>query len=164
MLAVCEERVSVNMGEIRVSRDPRQLLVAYGLGSCICVCAYDPALKLGGMLHALIPERQNGQPVSAKFADVGVKMLIEELETKGALRQRLIVKLAGGAQVLAVPGMTGRFDIGARNAEAALNALSQLGVRPIAKDIGGNMGRTVLMQIHDGKVTVRFTNGSLREL
>jgi chemotaxis protein CheC len=36
---------------------PDEVLVAYGLGSCVAVCLYDPAARVGGMLHALLPHR-----------------------------------------------------------------------------------------------------------
>ena len=63
--------LAVGLGEIKVSRRPVEMLVAYGLGSCVGVGMYDPAARVAGLLHAVLPERLNrAEPISAKYITV----------------------------------------------------------------------------------------------
>ena len=48
--------ISIGLGEVKVSRDPGDVLVAYGLGSCLGIGFYDPIARAAGMLHAVLPE------------------------------------------------------------------------------------------------------------
>ncbi len=163
---VAENVVAVPIGEIIVSDKAGDVLVAYGLGSCVAVCVYDPIAHVGGMLHALLPQATNpitsakGKGKSparkAKFVDQGVPMLIETVSAFGGRRSRLIVRLCGGAQVLSAPGFEGdRLKIGERNVLAAENALKEIGLKIDAQDTGGAIGRTVKMHIANGQVLVR---------
>ena len=43
--------VIVGVADMKVSRDPRVILVTHSLGSCIGVAVYDPVVKVGGLLH-----------------------------------------------------------------------------------------------------------------
>ena len=42
---------SIGLGEMVISRDPQDVLVAYGLGSCVGVGMYDPTARVAGMVH-----------------------------------------------------------------------------------------------------------------
>ncbi|HEO72263.1 MAG TPA: chemotaxis protein CheD [Candidatus Hydrogenedentes bacterium] len=148
--------ISVGLGELRVSRDPGACLVAHGLGSCVGVCAYDPVAKVGAMLHAMLPEhngRASAQPT--KYVDSGIRHMLEELASQGALRQRLAVYLTGGAHMLVAPGFKNALNIGARNADMAREVLEREGLRLAGADTGGHWGRTIKLYINDGKITVR---------
>ncbi len=163
---MAENVLAVPISEIIVSDNADDILVAYGLGSCVAVCVYDPIARVGGMLHALLPQASN--PITrgkskrgastrkAKFVDQGVPMLIEEISALGGRRSRLIVRLCGGAQVLSAPGFDGdRLKIGERNVLAAESALSGLGLKVDAQDTGGQIGRTVKLHIANGQLIVR---------
>ena len=163
---VAENVLAVPIGEIIVSDKAQDVLVAYGLGSCVAVCVYDPVARVGGMLHALLPEasnpvtgtkRQSSKAVrQAKFVDQGVPMLVEAVSALGGRCDRLIVRLCGGAQVLSAPGFENeRLRIGERNVLAAENVLEMLGLKIKAQDTGGTIGRTVRMYIADGQVMIR---------
>ena len=152
---------AVSIGEMALSQKPGDLLIAYGLGSCVAVCLYDPALHLAGMIHSLLPSALHasggGQEGVAKFVDRGVPLLLEAMLKAGANRGRLVVKLAGGAQMLNAISFNsaGTLNIGERNAQAAQEALRALGLRIHAQDTGGAAGRTVRMNVLDGRVTVK---------
>jgi chemotaxis protein CheD len=153
---------AVPIGEIVVSKAPEDVLVAYGLGSCVAICLYDPVTRVGGMLHALLPtapgtnnHRRNPGKLT-KFVDQGTPMLVESLLSLGARRTRLVAKLCGGAKVLSAPGFEeGPLNIGARNVLAAESALQTQRLQIKAQDTGGNTGRTVRLHIADGTVTVK---------
>ncbi len=152
---------SVSIGEIVVSDAPDDVLVAYGLGSCVAVCLYDPVAHVGGMLHALLPNDPSNSGSrgphnnQAKFADEGIPMLFNAIQQAGARRSRLVVKLAGGANVLSAPGLNGTLNIGQRNVQTAESILRRAGLHIRASATGGQIGRTVKLHVHDGQVTVR---------
>ena len=148
---------TVPIGEIVVSGTLDDVLVAYGVGSCVAICLYDPIVQVGGMLHALLPsapsgDRNGGRP---KFVDQGMQLLVKELQTLGAKPRRLIAQYCGGAQVLNTPGFNGALNIGQRNIVAAQMALDAAGLRVQAQETGGRIGRTVRFYIADGRVTLR---------
>ncbi len=155
---------SVPIGEIVTSDSARDVLVAYGLGSCVAVCLYDPVARVGGMLHALLPtapgsvSSDNGHnpPSAAKFVDQGTPLLIEALLKLGARRSRLIAQLCGGAQTLSAPGFEEDvLNIGQRNVRAAKDTLYAERIWIQAHATGGRVGRTVRFYIADGRATVK---------
>lgn len=159
MVNVTENLHAVSIGEMVVSNKPNDILVAYGLGSCVAVCMYDAQARVGGMIHSLLPtSKLNGSSPNttvAKFVDHGVPLLLETVLGKGASRSRLVVHLCGGAQMLAAPGFSDALNIGKRNVETAEKLLAGLGFRIRAQSTGGHAGRTVRLYIVDGKITVK---------
>jgi chemotaxis protein CheD len=144
------------MAEIQVLRTSGQL-ACLGLGSCIGLCMLDPEAKVAGMVHIMLPEAYAGKPVEkpGKFADTGVVQLIRMMERAGAIRNRLLVAYAGGAQVFSFGNGESRLDIGARNAAAVQVQLQGQGMRARAYDVGGNLGRTVTFSLETGQIRVR---------
>jgi chemotaxis protein CheD len=141
-----------------ISDASEDVLIAYGLGSCVAVCLYDPLTRVGGMLHALLPTAPNENSANdkrTKFVDQGVPLLIKALTQSGARRTHLIAQLCGGAQVLSAPGLNSMLDIGERNVHAAETALQAAGLRIRGQATGGSIGRTVKFYIANGRVTTR---------
>ncbi|MEW6723418.1 MAG: chemotaxis protein CheD [Bacillota bacterium] len=155
----------VGLGELKVAGSG-DLLVAYGLGSCVAVAIYDRGRQLGGMAHVMLAASQPGQPVGqpGKYADTAVTALIEQLLAQGAMRFALEAKLAGGAQLLQLGRAYNWLDIGARNAEASLTRLAACRVRVAATDLGGNYGRTVQLDPATGELTVSTVGRGQRVL
>jgi chemotaxis protein CheD len=152
--------INVSLGQIVVSRDPQDILVAYGLGSCVAIGCWDPKQGIGGMLHAVLPERTNGaDPLSGKFVDSGIEGLLYQLERCGADRRRLVTWMAGGANMLVNAALGQSFEIGIRNVNAAQQTLQRLNLPLKAKQVGGNSGRTVRLYISDGHATIRTVGG-----
>ncbi len=159
--------VPVGIGELRASRDPLEILVAYGLGSCVGVCLYDPQTKAGGLAHVMLPDsgEASSQRPPSKFADRAVPMLLEEVVKLGAVPRRIVGKIAGGAQMLAGPGFSvNGFNVGERNVEAVRLALERHGVPLLKADTGGNRGRTLALHLSSGKVLVRTIGEKEAEL
>ncbi|MCB0191134.1 MAG: chemotaxis protein CheD [Anaerolineae bacterium] len=149
---------AISIGEMIVSNTPDDVLVAYGLGSCVAICLYDPVTKVGGMLHALLPHansQQNGNNVPAKFVDSGFPLLLKSMVQRRGERNRLVVYLCGGAQLISAPNFSDMLKIGQRNVEAAHNALKIARLNIRNQDTGGNAGRTVKLHIDTGHVTVK---------
>jgi len=148
--------VAIGLGEFSISGDPETVLVAYGLGSCVGVTIYDPQARIGGMAHVVLPERigDGRDDAGAKYADVAVDRLVDELERAGGRRARMIAKMAGGAQLLSLPLNGHRWDIGERNIVAVRQAIDRNRLTIVAHEVGGNYGRTMRLQVRDGKVVV----------
>ena len=157
--------INIGLGERYVSSSSLDVLVAYGLGSCLGICMLDPVRRISGLLHAVLPLRTNGaDPLSPKYVDSGIEGLIQEMIKLGAERRRLIVRMAGGANMLTASGLSGTFDIGTRNINSAHATFQRLGMTLKAEDVGGNLGRTVRVYVAEGRMTVRILNGKEQEL
>lgn len=163
-----KEPTNVGLGELAISRNPEDILVAYGLGSCIGVAMIDPVSKVSGLLHAVLPRAKDGLQVGdknpSKFVESGIDNLIATLIQEGANRARLAVHLVGGANMLLASGVTHSFDIGTRNIEAAYATLNRLKLPLSAAEVGGHMGRTVRVYVADSRVTVRVAGEKEHEI
>ena len=162
-IARADTLIAVGLGEIRASRDPDAVLVSFGLGSCVAVCAYDLSARVGGMMHVVLPycsNKESARKFPGKYADIGMPMLIREMENSGALRTRIRVKIAGGASVIHAATFDGLLDMGQKNVVAVRAALEREGVPILSFDTGGNKGRSVWMQVGTGAMTVRTATGA----
>ncbi|MHC4425102.1 MAG: chemotaxis protein CheD [Planctomycetota bacterium] len=150
------KRIIVNVSDGKVSNNPMDTLATFSLGSCIGVCLYDPATRIGGMLHYQLPnstmdaERAKESPMM--FADTGMQILIRKMLSLGANKKRMQIKIAGGAAM--EDGPKG-FDIGKRNHLAIKKVLWQNSMFLDAEDVGGASPRNLYMNIADGAVTVK---------
>jgi chemotaxis protein CheD len=161
------ETFPVGLGELKVGSRPEQVLVCYGLGSCVGLTLYDPVAHVGVMVHVVLPDSSLSRGQDAppgKFADTGVLAAIDEAVKAGANRSRLIARIAGGARMLNVVGAGSKLDIGARNAEAVRAALQSQKIRLTADDTGGTYGRTLQLFIGSGRLLVSTVGRGEREL
>lgn len=146
----------VRMGEMAVSANPTDELMALGLGSCIGLAIVDRRAGVAGLAHIVLPESHpGGDP--GKFADTAVPALVERMRRDGAVVRRMEAVIAGGARMFE---MSGGLDIGARNDQAVRAALTQARVALRATETGGNQGRTVRINVGDGTVSVRAAGQS----
>ena len=94
----------VGISDMHISDQPEETIVTYSLGSCIGITAFDPVRKIGGMIHYMLPSSSiapdKARTKPAMFADTGVPMLLNKLLSLGALKGRLVIKVAGGAQLM----------------------------------------------------------------
>lgn len=145
---------SVRMGELAVARG-EQVLAAVGLGSCIGVALIDREAHVAGLAHVLLPEPASGREgTEARYASTAVPALLEHVLQAGAVRERLVAKLAGGASMFEGLSATGVGAVGERNAAAVRRALERLRIPVVGEDVGGTWGRTVHLQASDGAYIV----------
>ena len=148
-------QLTVDIADIKVSNDPECVIVTYALGSCIAVMCYDPQVKVGGMIHFMLPFSKTAPEKAvlrpAMFCDTGVPELFEALYKLGAKKGNIVVKVAGGGQLW---DDRGTFDIGRRNYTALRKLFWVNGIMIAAEDVGGNLSRTARLYLRDGKVTV----------
>ena len=155
----------VGIADMKVSNNPEDTLITHALGSCIGVIVYDPVVKVGGLLHFMLPESKVN-PQKAKenpymFADTGVPLLFKTCYKYGAEKKRMIVKVAGGAQIM---DEAGHFNIGKRNYAMLRKIFWRNGVLIKAEDVGGMVNRTVELDIATGEVRLKIPGQGIRKL
>ena len=158
--------IAVGLGEMSVSNDSSVVLACLGLGSCIGVSAYDPVSHVGGMAHVVLPQGNEAdcQKSPAKFANSVLPFLLSEMEKKGAMRSRVILKIAGGAKIINNVPAKSILDIGDRNVTALKAALKDHKLEVKAEDLMGKLGRSMWLHIETGTTRVRTTSGPVAEL
>ncbi|MEQ1911254.1 MAG: chemotaxis protein CheD [Vicinamibacterales bacterium] len=147
-------RIVIGIGECAVSPDPDAVIVTHALGSCVAVCLWDPVVRVGGMIHVLLPDstinptRAAGQP--AAFADTGIPLLFRAAYELGVKKSRCRVHVIGGATIstggLSLP------SVGKRNILAVRQILWRNGVLVEREEVGGTAARNVTLSVADGAV------------
>ncbi len=138
------EMIKVGMADMNVCKAPNAI-TTLGLGSCIGVVLYDVRTKTCGMVHIMLPDstiiKNNENP--AKFADTGIRDMIDKLSKMGIMRNTLLAKIAGGAQMFAFNTNNEMLKVGQRNAEAVRKILAGYGIKIVSEDCGSTYGRTI---------------------
>lgn len=159
------ELIRVGMADYKVGKAP-DVIISYGLGSCIGISLYDPQRKVGGLLHIMLPDSTQSRASEnpAKFADTGIPLMLDEVIKLGAVRSRIVAKIAGGAQMFAFANATDIMRVGARNADAVKRILQELKIPLCAEDVGGNYGRTVQIDLETGIYRVKTIDKGDKEI
>lgn len=147
---------TVGIADMQVTTDPNYLLITHALGSCLGITIYDPVVRVGGMLHVMLPHSKIDVVKAGlkphMYVDTGVPMMFREAYQLGARKERMAVKVAGGAQLM---DESGRFRIGERNIAMLRKILWKNGISIEAEDVGGGLSRTLTLDIATGEVTIR---------
>ena len=131
-------------------------IITYALGSCIGIALYDPMIKLGALVHIMLPERVNSDANIFKYADTGVRETLRKLYAYGAVKHRMTAKIAGGAKMFDMKGKSSAMgNIGERNAQMVKRVLMQEGIRIVKEDTGANYARTMSIDLASGMVLVK---------
>lgn len=155
--------VQVCIAEYKVVRSPGKL-ITLGLGSCIGVGIFDPVVKIGGLLHLMLPDSTSFKDTSkpAKFADLGIPLMLEEMVKNGASIMRMQAKLVGGAQMFTGMDEKMVLNIGMRNVEKVREILQGYKIKILSEEVGGNRGRTMILDTATGKVTIRMLGNEFK--
>ncbi len=157
--------IIVGVADMKVSNDPEGILVAYSVGSCIGVAIYDPVVKVGGMLHYMLPQssldNRKAKKNPSMFADTGIPLLFKETYRLGAKKDRLRVTVVGGAQILDQKGL---FNIGKRNYMVLKKMFLKNNVRIDFEDVGSNVTRTLKLEIESGKAWLRVSGLGMQQI
>lgn len=143
------KRIHVVQGEFAVSADP-EIMMGTILGSCVAACMRDPVAGVGGMNHFLLPGEQDdldGGPPSLRYGVQSMELLLNALYRMGARRERLEVKLFGGARVI-----DGLSDVGQQNAAFAERFLASEGIQMIGGSLRGEQARRIQFWPVSGRV------------
>ena len=123
------------------------------LGSCVAVCLFDNVKKIGGINHYMLPLWNGNGLASPKFGNIATEKLIEKMLKNGASLNTMVAKVFGGANQ-----MESSMNIGERNIEIAKEVLNQHGVKIIAENTGGAIGRKLRYNTSNGQVMMKFLN------
>lgn len=136
--------------------------MTYSLGSCIGVTIWDPEVRVGGMIHYMLPEStlspEKAKARPAMFADTGIPLLFRSVYKLGAIKKRVIVKVAGGSQLL---DDNGTFAIGKRNYVMLRKIFWKNGILIDNEHVGGSLSRTLRLNIETGRVTIKMRQGEI---
>lgn len=157
--------IKVGMADLQSSRHPC-VLTTLGLGSCVGIALYDSTRKIAGLAHIMLPSSQQAKNNSniAKFADTAINKLVDDMIKLGAVRNAMVAKLAGGAQMFSFSEASEMMRIGARNVIASKEILTGLKIPIIAEDTGGNYGRTIELNSENGKLMVKTIGHGVKEI
>lgn len=146
-------RVYLHPGEVFAAADPS--VVTTILGSCVAACIWDPARRVGGANHYLLPYWVGNGFSSARFGNVAVHDLVERLLRLGSRKSDLQAKVFGGACV--IDAFAGRGEhLGTKNVEMGLKALRHEGIPVVAEDVGGRRGRRIVFHTDTGVALVKL--------
>ena len=152
---MANQKVTVGIADMKLLQGSG-ILITYSLGSCIGLCFHDPRLKLGALLHIMLPlNMEAGRTHPLKYADTGIKETLRQMEIRGASRARMTVKIAGGAKMFAVAGGGSLGNIGQRNIESVQAIMRRENLRLLGQQIGGTVARTLLFDVVSGQACVR---------
>ncbi len=128
------------------------------LGSCVAVCLFDQHLKIGGINHYMLPFWNGNGLASPKYGNIATEKLIEKMLRNGATIQNMVAKVFGGANQ-----MNTSLKIGDQNVEIARQTLSNNGIKIVAENVGGDVGRKLRYNTGTGQVMMKFLTKSERK-
>lgn len=153
---MAKQMIKVGMADLNVCKVP-DALTTLGLGSCVGIVLYDPITKVSGLAHVMLPDStqiRNNSNV-AKFADTAIVKLIEDMIALGAVKSRLVAKIAGGAQMFSFGSTNDLMRIGDRNVVATKTLLKKLDIKLLAEETGENYGRTIEFYSETGDLLIK---------
>ncbi len=147
--------IVVDIADLRVTDDPGVELVTYALGSCIGLSIWDPVARVGGLLHYMLPNSSlsplKARTVPAMFADTGIPLLFKAAYELGAVKYRLIAKVAGGAAMFETSDV---MDVGRHNYLMLRKLFWRNGVMIAGEHVGDSTNRTMRLDVATGRTTV----------
>lgn len=143
----------VGVAEMKISNQPDDIIVTHALGSCLGIAIHDPVTLVGGILHVMLPS-SNVSPDKAEknpcmFVDTGTPQFFRAIYSQGGQKNRLIVKVAGGAAI--GQGKEDFFAIGKRNFVMLRKLFWKNGIMIASQDVGGKLARTLYLDIKTGR-------------
>lgn len=149
------KQVTVGIADMKFARQ-EGVLITYALGSCVGISLYDPMIKLGALVHIMLPETYGRNESNLfKYADTGLAETFRKIEIMGARKIRLTAKIAGGAKMFESQGSSALGNIGERNIISVKEILRGQGIRLAASDVGENYARTMSFDVSTGVVKIR---------
>jgi chemotaxis protein CheD len=127
-------------------------VVATILGSCVAVCLWDSARRMGGMNHFVLP-RATARDADERYGDFAIERLIERMTMLGSRVDNLRAKVFGGANVLPVGASA--LTVGRQNVDMAGELLGRHRIPVVARRVGGSSGLRIWLDTRSGGVAVR---------
>jgi len=125
----------VIQGEFHVASGDDVVLTTI-LGSCVAACIRDPVTGMGGMNHFLLPGEAGDEGM--RYGVQSMELLLNALLRKGCKRERLEVKLFGGAH-----RFDGLSNVGGQNSDFAERFIRDEGLRHVGGSLRGDRARRI---------------------
>jgi chemotaxis protein CheD len=132
--------------------DPGAFQISTVLGSCVALCLWDSVAKIGGMNHYMLPFWNGEGLATPKYGNIAIEKLLSRMLRLGCRRENLVAKIFGGANVTSSGNEV--FMIGDRNIMLANEMLDKYGIAIQSSDVGGHVGRKVIMNSATGVIMV----------
>jgi chemotaxis protein CheD len=151
-------KVHVIQGQYHVSSDTDLMLTTI-LGSCVAACIRDPVAGVGGMNHFLLPGTSEGGGEGLRYGVQSMELLVNALLRRGARRNRLEVKLFGGARL--IDGLT---DVGSQNAAFGERFVRDEGLTYVGGSLRGQRARRIQYWPVSGRARQVLLEGQDRQV
>lgn len=138
------------------------------LGSCVSLTLWHARMRIGGMCHYMMAERDHrtepaGQKPDGRYATEAFELFLQHMEKAGTRPSEYQAKLFGGANMFSQKA-EGKLDIGARNIEVAHQFLAVQHIALLAEHIGGSGRRKLHFDVWSGNVWLAFPEGAGAEI
>ena len=154
--------INVGIGATSVSNSPNILRTI--IGSCVAICLYDSKQKIGGLSHIMLPTSQLNSSFKKKYADTAIPILVKELEMSGVKKGNMVAKLVGGASMFNLSENSKMSKIGRDNVSKVTEILNQYDIKIIARDVGGNNGRTIDFFLENGDIKIKSIGKTIKTI
>lgn len=152
------ERHHVASGSFYVNTSEAKILQAF-LGTCVAIALYDSKAKVGGILHALLPEPQSpSYPLyPEKYLSTGLPICLEKLYEMGATTENLTAYMAGGGLVQPIEKQDVYLNIGGNSVEIANKILNDKGIRIKKSETGGMFGYSLYLNMETWETDINHS-------
>ncbi len=145
--------IHVKIGEVKVGHSGDILKAT--LGSCVGIAFIWKKKGIFGLAHCLLPEAYAPSfDISAKFVSQAVPSLMVLLKITNKDIKEIEVFYAGGGNMMSQLARKNVDHVGLLNIAAVKKYLSEQGFRYKELDVGGEVGRQILVDCNSGEVTV----------
>ncbi|MGD8781789.1 MAG: chemotaxis protein CheD [Ignavibacteria bacterium] len=133
------------------------------LGSCIAVTMYVPRLRIGAMIHCLLPSPGGKEDRSCsdcfskfKYISCAIPLVFKSLEKFYIDPREVEVKIFGGANLIFHNRNNNTANtIGQKNINLANKIILEKNLEIKSFDTGGNIGRKIYFLIESGEVYLK---------
>ena len=153
--------VRILQGDYYATSNPNEA-VTTTLGSCIAVCVRDPVIQFGGMNHFVLPvpsrnrDDENGVSLALRYGSFAIEKLVNVVLGEGGQRERLEVKVFGGAKII-----KGTGRVGYHNADFVEQYLRRERLPIAAQHLRGSFPRKIRYWPSTGLVELRELKNEL---
>lgn len=157
--------IRVGIADLKAAQSPARI-VTIGLGSCVGITLFDKINNIGGLAHIMLPDSTQftNKTNPAKFPDLAIPLLLQEMIKLGANKSVIFAKIGGGASMFNFSDSNLTMDIGNRNVNSVKEILSKMSIPLRGQDTGGNKGRTMILDVVTGKTYIKTIDQGTKEI
>ncbi len=140
------KRTIIYIGGVFASRQPAA--VSTVLGSCVSACLFDPAAKVGGMNHFMLPDGDEGD-LPTRYGVHAMEVLINQVMKLGGDKRRFQAKVFGGGHVLKIHSSS--LTVPEKNKRFIKEFLATENIPIVGQRLGGTNPLQVYFLTHTGQ-------------